>query len=132
MTSTGRHWRDAADDDGSSGMAYLGRDGTNAFAVTTEQSAWLYSTGVGTDMGISTRAQDYDEETTFGTERDGIWSLSENDSSDIVRSGPRAEEPFGEPASYKMLSRKVDAVATESRDQGRVRTQIVWGQGIPL
>jgi hypothetical protein len=46
-------------------------------------------------MRTSTRAQDDDEEATPETERGGIQSLSEGDSSDIVKSGPRAEEALG-------------------------------------
>ena len=53
------------------------------------------------------------------SDRGGIRSLSEENSSDIVRGGPRAEEPLGEPASDEMLSRRVDAVTTESRCSSR-------------
>ena len=96
------------------------------FAVITEQSRLSSSTGVGTDMHASTQALEDDRAvpTRVG-------------SSDIVRSGPRAEPPLAVPVSKAMVPIVAVTVAAESREQGgtqqgRVRTPVVWGQGIPL
>jgi hypothetical protein len=57
-------------------------------------------------MRTNTRARGDDGATSSGTERGGTQSISEEDNSDIVKGGPRAEEPLA------------GAVATESREQG--------------
>ena len=54
----------------------------------------------------------------------------------MVRSGPRAEPPLAVPVSDAMVPIVAVNVAAESSEQegtpqGRVRTQVVWGQGIP-
>jgi len=59
------------------------------------------------------------------------------DSSGIVRSGPQADIPHGEPVSDIRLPQLVSTVAADPGEQGgtqqgRVRTPIVWRQGIPL
>ena len=61
-------------------------------AVTTEQSRWPSSTGVGTDLHASTQA----------LEDDGA-DPARTGSSDIVQSGPRAEPPLAVPVSDAMV-----------------------------
>ena len=95
-------------------------------AVTTEQSRLSSSTGVDADMPASTQALEDDGDVPA---RVG--------SSDIVRSGPRAEPPLAVPVSEAMVPIVAVNVAAESKEQGgtqqrRVRTLVVWGQGIPL
>ena len=72
---------------------------------------------------------------TQALEDDGAVPAREG-SSDIVESGPRAEPPLAVPVSDAMVPIVAVNVAAESREQGgtqqgRVRTQVVWGQGIP-
>ena len=95
-------------------------------AVTTEQSRWPSSTGVGTDLHASTQA----------LEDDGA-DPARTGSADIVESGPRAEPPRAVPVSDAMVPIVAVNVAAESREQGgtqqgRIRIPLVWGQGIPL
>ena len=121
----------ATGDDGTEGMGrisdayleYADELPIARVAVTTEQSRLSSSTGVGTDLHASTQA----------LEDDGAVPAREG-SSDIVRSGPRAEQPLAEPVSDAMVPIVAVNVAAESREQGgtqqeRVRTQVVWGQG---
>jgi hypothetical protein len=88
-------------------------------------------------MDPSTRAREDDEEAPPGTESSEIRPLSEEDDTEIVSSGQRAEEPPEEPATADMYTPRVGAVATEFKeqwdtDQGRSPTQVVRGQGIRL
>jgi hypothetical protein len=48
-----------------------------AVATTKKHSAWLPSTGGGTEMSSSTREQEGDDGAISGTGSDGIRSLSE-------------------------------------------------------
>jgi hypothetical protein len=72
-------------------------------------------------------------EEQFPGQGDEIRSLSEEDSSDIVKGGPRLEEPLEEPISEEMRPRRIGSVAVESREQGgtqqgRARSTVAWGQ----
>ena len=70
----GRHWSDVADDDGSSGMgvicmAYLDLHSCGSRDGGCHRSdVHLH----GTEMRTSTRAQEDDEEATYGTVRGGM------------------------------------------------------------
>jgi hypothetical protein len=101
--------------------------------TTTDQAI---STGTGTEMEPTTRAsENFDVEFSRTESGDGR-SLVAEENPEIVGRGPGAEEPLGEPATVDMFIPKVGAVATEYRDegadQGRSRTQVVWGQGLRL
>lgn len=52
------------------------------------------------------------------TESGGISPLSLENNASIVSSGPVAEELLGKPATVDMLTPRVGAVASESRDAG--------------
>jgi hypothetical protein len=120
-------------------LSVMDADGTSIAVVagTTTHSALPSSTGVSTELRDSTRAMDDDGSRSSGTETGEAQSISVEDSSGIVRSGPRADIPHGEPVSDIRLPLLVNTVVAEysaraSTQQGRVRTPIVWGQGIPL
>jgi hypothetical protein len=76
-------------------------DGTSIAVVaeTTVHSALPSSTEVSTELRDSHRALDDDEAISFGTEIGEAQSISEADSSSIVRSGPRKDISQGEPSS---------------------------------
>lgn len=98
-----------------------------AVAVTTEQSTWSSSTGVDTDMQTSTRALVDDGAIPSGTESGETQPLSEEDSSEIVRSGSREEAPLGAPVSDEMIPQEVVEVAAESREHSSY-----MGTGYPI
>jgi hypothetical protein len=70
-----------------------GADGTSIAVVagTTDHSALPSSTGVSTKLRANTRALEDDGARSSVTEIGGAQSISVEDSSDIVRSGPRAD-----------------------------------------
>jgi len=119
-------------------------------AVTSAISALPSSTGVSTEIRSSTRAHDSYGGVKYGAERDSSRYISEEGSADIVGGGPRAgawpssvsdssersSEPLEDSTSF-LRSRRIGTAKAESREQesdqqGRVRTPVVWGQGIPL
>ena len=124
------HVSTGADTDGNS-MAVVSVTGDNSDGPT--------STGVGTDGTTSTRAIDSDGGATFEQESSSRRLISVEDSSDIVGGGPRTgASPTRVIDSSERSSEPIDGtVAVESREQeagsqGRIRTPVVWGQGIPL
>ena len=119
-------------------------------AVTGDYSDGQTSTGEGTDGRSSTRAIDSDGGATSGTERNSSRLISEEGSADIVGRGPRtgasptrvmdsSERPSEtlEDSTSLMRARGIGTATAESGEQeadqqGRVRTRVEWGQGIPL
>jgi len=79
-------------------------------AVTTKQSRWSSSTGVGTDMHASTRALEDDEAVSSRSGSGVAQPFSDEDRSDIVRIGPQAK--YREPGDTR-----------QRRDQ----TTVLWG-----
>ena len=77
-------------------------------AVTTEQSRWPSSTGVGTDLHASTQA----------LEDDGA-DPARTGSADIVEYGPRAEPPLAVPVSDARVPIVAVNVAAESKGTRR-------------
>ena len=105
-----------------------GADGTSIAVVagTTDHSALPSSTGVSTKLRANTRALEDDGARSSVTEIGGAQSISVEDSSNIVRSGPRADLPqLGSTAA-------ADPEEQGEAQQGRVRTPIVWGQGMAI
>ena len=99
-------------------------DGTSIAVVagTTDHSALPSSTEVSTEYRASTRVLEDDGARSSGTEIGGARSISVEDSSDIVRSGPRADLPqLGSTAS-------ADSGEQGEAQQGRVR----MGAGHPI
>jgi len=96
------------------------------------------STGLGADGTTSTRAVDSDGGATSEQQSSGSRLISVEDSFDIVGGGPRTGSPTRVNDSSERSSEPIDGtVAAESREQeadsqGRIRTPVVWEQGIPL
>ena len=108
-------------------------------SVTCENSDGPTTTGVGADGTTSTRAIDSDGGATSEQESSSSRLISVKDSFDIVGGGPRTgASPTRVIDSSERSSEPIDGtVAAESREQeadsqGRSRTPVVWGQGIPL
>ena len=108
-------------------------------SVTGDNSDGPTSTGVGTDGTTSTRAIDSDGGAASEQENSSSRLISVEDSFDIVGGGPRTgAAPTRVIDSSERSSGPIDGtVAAESGAQavdhlGRVRTPVVWGQGIPL
>ena len=89
-------------------------------AVTTEQSRWSSSTGVGTDLHASTQA----------LEDDGAVPAREG-SSDIVESGSRAEPPLAVPISDAMVP-IVAVQGTRRYSTGTSSDTSCMGTGYPI
>ena len=99
-------------------------------SVTGDNSDGPTSTGVSTDS---------DGEATSEQESSSSRLISVEDSFDIVGGGPRTgASPTRVVDSSERSSEPIDGtVAAKSREQeadsqGRIRTPVVWGQGIPL
>jgi hypothetical protein len=112
--------------------AYLDWDGRGWDVHGCDKSDGPTSTGVGTEERTSTRAIDNDGGATSEKERSSSRLISVEGSFDIVGGGPRAGA-----SPTRVVDSSDGTVAAESREQegdqqGRIRTPVVWGQGIPL
>ena len=108
-------------------------------SATGDNSDGPTSTGGGTDGTISARAIENDGGATSEQESSSSRLISVEDSVDIVGGGPRTvTAPTRVVDSSERSSEPMDGtVAAASGVQavdhlGRIRTQVRWGQGIPL